>query len=75
MDIMGIALAGMESASASFDASARRFSDAAADSSVDTVDLSTGAVELLDAKSRFAVNTEVARTADDMQKQILDLLA
>ena len=41
---------------------------------VDTVDLSTAAVALLQARNLMAVNVKVAQTANEMAKHTLDLL-
>ena len=71
MNLVGIALGGMESAQQSIDLSARRL--ASPDQPGDTVDLSAEMVALLSAKNQFAMNAQVAHIADQMQRQVLDL--
>jgi flagellar basal body rod protein FlgC len=75
MDIMGIALGGMQAAERSLDTTARHVAGATAGSAPDTTDLSADAVALLEAKKAFAANAQAARSADEMQQQVLDLLA
>jgi hypothetical protein len=65
----------MQAAEQSLDNTARRVASRTADSSVDTADLSADAVALMNARNEFAANANLARTADEMQKQVLDLLA
>jgi hypothetical protein len=75
MDIMGIALGGMQAAEQSLDNTARRVASGTAGPSPDVADLSADAVALMNARNEFAANANLARTADEMQKQVLDLLA
>jgi flagellar hook protein FlgE len=44
-------------------------------SSPDLVDISTGMVDLMSAQNNFAVNISVMKTADEMQKYAIDILA
>jgi len=41
----------------------------------DTVDLSQEAVSLLAAKNQFAVGVDLLKTAENMQKSLINLLA
>jgi hypothetical protein len=41
----------------------------------DSVDLSTGFVDLMSAKNGFAVNISVMKIADEMQKYVIDIMA
>ena len=45
-----------------------------APSAVDSVDLSTSMVALLESRNNFAANTKVLKIADEMQKSLLDVL-
>jgi flagellar basal body rod protein FlgB len=73
MDITAIALSGMEVAQQNVQKAAKRLSSP--EQSGDTVDLSTEMVSLLDAKNQFAVNAQVMKTAQEMEKRTLDLFA
>lgn len=73
-----IALAGLERASAQFENAAARVTAPAAtsgDGGPDTVDLSTAAVALLNARDNFAANIQMLKIADDMQRTAIELLA
>jgi flagellar basal body rod protein FlgG len=71
MNIVGVALGGMQAAQQSVEATARRV--ASPDQAGDTVDLSAEMVALLSAKNQFAMNAQVVHIADQMQRQVLDL--
>jgi len=74
MDITGIALRGMEAAQQSVEATGRRLANAATpEAAGDLVDLSADMVSLLAARNQFTANARVVHTADEMQKQMLDL--
>jgi hypothetical protein len=76
MDICSVALAGMERAAARVERSAARLATAADVSAPsDGLDLSQEVVSLLAARNDFAVQSRVVLTADEMQRQVLDLLA
>ena len=66
---LSIAAAGMQNAVHRFEASARRTATGSLD------DLAVEAVEQIRAKTDFAANAAVARTADDMMGTLLDVLA
>jgi hypothetical protein len=80
---LSISLAGMQRASAAVDQSARRIasSTAAASSSAgagppaDIVDLSAEMVALMQAKTNFTANANVARAQEGMEQSLLNILA
>jgi flagellar hook protein FlgE len=41
----------------------------------DSVDLSAGIIDLMSAKNNFAINISIMKTADQIQKHVIDLLA
>jgi hypothetical protein len=70
---------GMTQASADFDRAASNIARSSgptqkADSPEDTVDLSTSAVDLLQAKSDFEANTRTFRISDEMNRTVLDMI-
>lgn len=65
---LSIAAAGMQNAANRFEASARRTASGSLDN------LAVEAVEQIRAKTDFAANAAVARTADDMLGTLLDVL-
>jgi flagellar hook protein FlgE len=75
MDIMGIALGGMQNAAGSLEKSAGKIAKAADPATADAIDLSSEMVALLDARNQFRTNARVIQTADEMQKTTLNLLA
>ena len=79
MELSAIALRGLDAAQAGLDQAAGRIARVTEPASVaapaDTVDLSTAIVGLLAARQDFAVNVKVLKTADEMERQALDLLA
>jgi flagellar hook protein FlgE len=78
MDISAIALAGLEQAQAGLENAASSLAGAIGSSdlsSSDTVDLSAGIVALMSAKNDFAVNATVMKTADEVQKYAVDMMA
>jgi flagellar hook protein FlgE len=75
MDLSAIALSGLQAASAAVDTAGRRMIAATSlESSADTVDLSTAAVELLASKTQFEANIQVMKTANQMESHVLDIL-
>lgn len=78
MDISSIALQGLQQAQSQFENSAIRVSNAGAaspnGSGIDTVDLSSAAVQMLASKNQFTANINVLKIADEMQKSIINLL-
>jgi flagellar hook protein FlgE len=79
MDVASIALGGLENAQLRLEGSARRIASAtlavAAQSPADSVDLSAAAVDLLAARNAYQANLQVLRTADEIQREVLDQLA
>ena len=76
MGITGIALGALHAAETRFDTSARKLATAFdPSSSGDTVDLSAIAVEMMMARQQFQASANVIRTADEIDGQIINLLA
>jgi Flagellar basal body rod FlgEFG protein C-terminal len=78
MDISTIALQGLDQASAQLDAAASQIASAGASpdgANLDTVDLSTQMVALMSAQNLFAANLATLKTAEQMQKSVIDLTA
>jgi flagellar hook protein FlgE len=73
MDPIATAQYGMLAASRRFDASASRVARMGVEG--ENVELTTEIVEQINAKSAFAANASVIRTAQDMQDRLLDILA
>ncbi len=76
MEITGIALQGLQRASGQTDSSARRISQAVipVDGGGDIVDLSAEMVALMQAKNLTSAMVSVAKTAQEMDSHILNLL-
>ena len=74
MDVMSAALSGMQNAQSTFERTAARIAAVSPETS-DSVDLSSEMVAMLAARNQFQTNAHVIRTADDMQKKLLDMLA
>jgi flagellar hook-associated protein FlgK len=79
MDISSIALQGLEQASAQVDAAAVQIASAGSASGnaapVDTVSLSEEMVALMSAKTAFAANVSVLKTAEQTQQNVLNVMA
>jgi hypothetical protein len=79
MELSAIALQGLQQATAQFEASAARLAGVGSPTPdgfpVDTVNLSQAVVALLSAENQFAANIGVLKTAGEMQKNMIDLLA
>jgi flagellar hook protein FlgE len=78
MDISAIALQGLEQSQVQLDNAASRLAGAGASAdglNSDSVDLSAGMVALLSAKNNFAVNISIMKTADQIEKYTIDLMA
>ena len=73
MEIVNIALGGLEAAQGSLQKAAERIAKAA-DPGADSIDLSTEMVALLAARNQFASNARVVQTGDEMSKMLLDVL-
>ena len=65
----------MQNAETSFDAAARRISQAPAPQPQDTTNLSDSAVALAQSKNGFEANAKLAHAADQMTRTTLNLLA
>jgi flagellar hook protein FlgE len=74
MDVISVALGGMQNAQATLQKTAERVATVSPESS-DSVDLSSEMVAMLAARNQFQTNAAVVRTADDMQKKLLNMLA
>jgi hypothetical protein len=78
VDLSAIALQGLERSQDRFDRASSQIAAAGlppVDSTGDTVNLSQAAVALLSAKDDFAANLKVMKTADEMQRVAINLLA
>ena len=79
MDVSSIALQGLEQASAQLDAVATRIASAGAVAGgaapVDVVSLSEEMVALMSAKTAFAANVAVLKTAEQTQQSVLNVMA
>jgi flagellar hook protein FlgE len=78
MNISAIALGGLKQAQVQLESAASTLAGEAGSpslSSSDSVDLSAGIVALMSAKNDFAVNISVMKTADQIQKYAIDLMA
>ncbi|MBS1856066.1 MAG: flagellar hook protein FlgE [Acidobacteria bacterium] len=73
MQVLSTAFSGLDAAQRKVESVARRIARPETNGG-DTQELSSAMVALLDAKNQFAANTKVVRTADDMQKRLLDML-
>jgi flagellar hook protein FlgE len=79
MDPSSIALQGLRQADVQLNTAATKIASAAATSpngaNMDVVDLSAEMVALMSAQSAFEVNLATLKTADQMQKGLIDLKA
>ncbi len=79
MDLSAIALQRLEQGQAQLEQAATRLARAGVESpdgaSLDTVDLSAEIVALMSAKTQFSANLSTLKTADQIQKNVLDLMA
>ncbi len=79
MDVSSIALQGLQQANTQLEAAATAIANAGSDSSstgnVDVVDLGAEMVALMSAQNSFAVNLATLKTADQMQKTLVDIKA
>lgn len=79
MDPSSIALQGLQQADTQLDAAASAIASAGATSAngsnPDVVDLSTEMVALMSAQNSFSANLATLKTADEMQKTLLDVTA
>lgn len=79
MEISRIALQSLNQAQGRFEQAAGQVASIGGNSSdgnpADSVDLSQAAVSLLSAKNDFATSLKLLKVADEMQGQVIDLLA
>jgi hypothetical protein len=76
MDISAIALQGLQQAETQLENAATVIASAGANSaSPDAVDLTVEMTALMSARNQSAVNLSVLKTADEMQKATIDLMA
>jgi flagellar hook protein FlgE len=79
MDLSAIALQGLEQGQVQLEKAAIRLANAGAGSpdgaSLDTVDLSAEIVALMSAKTQFSASLSILKTADDIQRNALDVMA
>ena len=79
MDLSAIALQGLEQGQAQLEQAAARLAGAGAESpdgaSLDTVELSAEIVALMSAKTQFSANLSTLKTADQIQKNAINLIA
>ncbi len=76
MDPSAIAIQGLQQAEAQLETAAARIASAgsnAPDGNLDTVDLSTELVALMSAQNLFEVNLATIKTADQMEKALVDI--
>jgi len=79
MDLSSIALQGLQQADTQLANAASNIasfqSNTPAGAGVDTVDLSAAVVALLSAKNSYSANVATVKTAEEIQKITIDLLA
>jgi len=79
MDLSAIALQGLVQGQVQLERAATRLAGAGARSpdgaSLDTADLSAEVVALMSAKTQYSANLSTLRTADQLQKNVLDVMA
>jgi flagellar hook protein FlgE len=75
MDLCSIALQGLAQADAQLETAAARIAGANSPdgATLDVVDLSAGIVALMSAQSAFEVNLATLKTADQIQKSLIDI--
>lgn len=79
MDLSSIAIRGLQQAEAQLEKTATKVASWGGNSldgaAVDTVDLSVEMVALMSAANQFSVNLSTLKTAEQVQKKVIDLLA
>jgi len=79
MDLSAIALQGLQQANSQLNQAASGIASFGATSSegaaLDTVDLSAEVIALLSARTQTSANLATLKTADEMQKSTIDLIA
>jgi flagellar hook protein FlgE len=74
MDVMSVALGGMQNAQGSLQRTAERIAGTSTPQP-DSVDLSTEMVALLAARNQYQANARAFQVGDKMQQKLLDILA
>jgi hypothetical protein len=78
VELSRIALEGLQTAESRFAKSAGKVgspSGVSAGPPGDTAELSESAVEMLDARNQYSLNLALMKTADEMERRTIDLLA
>jgi len=79
MDLSAIALQGLDQAQVQLQNAATRLASAGAESpdgaGLDTVDLSADIVALMSAQNQYSANLSTLKTADQIQKNTINLVA
>jgi flagellar hook protein FlgE len=79
MDLSAIALQGLEQGQVQLEKAAIRLANVGAESpdgaSLDAVDLSAEIVALMSGKTQFSASLSILKTADDIQKTTLNVMA
>ncbi len=73
MNVTATALQGLDRAAAGFDTAARKMESTPTDG-MDSVELSAAAVGMLAAKNMYEANLNLMKTAQEMEKHLLDVL-
>jgi len=74
MNVLGAALGGMQNAEGRFEKAAERIAGASSQPQ-DSVDLSTDMVEMIAARNQYQSNARMIQAGDEMQKNVLNILA
>jgi flagellar hook protein FlgE len=75
MSAIDTSLQAIQTAFSQLDQTARRIASVADPASSDQIDLSAEIVNLLSEKNQVATSVKAVQTVDDMQKNLLDILA
>jgi len=75
MSAIDTSLQAIQTAFSQLDQTARRIASVADPASSDQIDLSAEIVNLLTEKNQVATSVKAVQTVDDMQKNLLDILA
>lgn len=74
MNVLGVALGGMQDAQSRFEKAADRIAGVPTQPT-DSMDLGTEMIEMLAARNQYQSNARVIQTSDDMQRKLLNILA
>ena len=69
-----VSLRGIEAAADRVNSAGRQIAQAAAPEAGDGVDLSAAAVALIEGRNAFAANVKVAKTVDEMNRSLIDVM-